>query len=286
MSSRFTVLKCGLLCLFLVSACGGLPTAQAASVTSTNFSIGFGASIDTTDPTPPGQWSTAETNSVNTPVTTGNANTTTISIGPDFELTPIIAGRQFSDTGATFPNRVLTNNGGQSGWSRTFSVDLTGAYTGILPPGAVNVQTTLNLTGLSIYAMAYNGGSFVTDVNNFHFNETTPGNTASSPNAAPLTSTTSTGALDTASNYTQLVWDPSEQAVAGTSSTRSFTTSGFGVVSPNEGYVIEGFEIFGTIEVTYNVPIPEPSTFTLLGIALLGLSNSKRRSRRQGKIAS
>jgi len=261
---RLASASCGLFCVLALNV-----AAHSATITSNNFSFGFGATVNTAVSNP-GTWTTGETNAFNTPVTAGNANTTAVTVDTNFTLTPTILGRGFSSGGPRFQGRVLLNEVASdvSGWTNAFEVALAGAYSGSLPPGAINVQTTVNLSSISIYALAYNGTA---DPNAFHFNETTVGNIASSLNAPTLTTTT---AIDIAGNYKQLTWNPNEVATTGLSALRTFNVSGFGGTA---FYVIDGFEFTGNIQVSYEMPAPEPTSFALMSLGLFGAVVHRRR---------
>ena len=267
-------LSIALCCLFVVSVLA--TDASAVTITSSNFSLGFGANVNTGTGV---AWTTIETNSANTPVTVANANATPIIVDTDFTLTPTVLGRNFSATGPIFTGRVLaTGTSNVSAWSRNFEVTLDGVYSGTLPANAFDVKTTVNVSQISIFAHAFNNSSYTTDPNNFHFNETTIGNIGSSLNATTLVNLGST--TGNPANYTQLLWNPTELGVDGFSASRNFNVTGFG--DATIAYAIDGLEIFGTIEVSYQQPIPEPSSLALLGFGLLAFVKL-RKSRRSAK---
>ena len=217
--------------------------AQAAVLSSANFSFGYGFT---------GSWNTSETSGSNTPTTQG-----------DFTMTPIVTGGLFSSNGPIFPSRVLNDGGNAAGISTIsgstppFMATITGAYTGPVPPNAdvddPNLRIRINITQLRISALAH--PVFQAGNETIAFTETTIGHTATSPFQALLTST----ALGTASDYTPLVWNPADYEEAGTAFARTFA------LINDDLRAVDGFEIFGTVELVYNTPVPEPASLLLLG---------------------
>jgi hypothetical protein len=231
---------------------------MAATVTSSNFSLGFGYTED------PFGWTTVETSSANTPTALG-----------DFTFVPTVTSSNNSSGGCTFPGRVLTDQlAGQNGRSANgdgFAATVTGTYTGPTPGDAApdpNYQISVNISSISLYVCAY-----AAEANPFGFAETTAGHAALSPTFNdPVPPNNAT----LASNYTHLVWDPDDYSVAGTTSTRTFGLSSPGLAGGN--LQIDGYEITGTVTLTYDV-VPEPSSiacFAAIGAAAV----VRRRPRR------
>jgi hypothetical protein len=235
---------------------------QAAPIVSGTFSIGQGYILTGSGPVT-GTWNNSETVGANTDVT-----------GP-FTLSVSLASDIFSGTGPSFPGRVLTTQGvasEASGFSGDFLATVTANYT-----DAGVGTTTLVIESISIYA--FNHSNFTnTDeagTDEISWSESTIGNLGSS---AALDLGAPSSSLGTASDYTQLTWNPGEVGVAGTSSIRTFLLSlnggDFGAV----GAAIDGFEVTGHIVFT---PIPEPSTAMLACAAMVGMATLVRRNRRR-----
>lgn len=274
MSSRALLRRVRLPLTGLIS-CLAIAQVQAVTITSNNFSLGFGATFFAVTANPP-TWTTLETNDANTPDTgtvgVDDANGTAIAVSTDFNLTPTVLGESFSASGATFPGRVLTSAGSdRAGYSINFEAILAAAYTGTLPGGATNVMTTLNVTDISIYVSRFNSG--VTD--SFQILEL-----ATASGSTPLTGIPnaggSTGQLSNTPNYSQAVWNPAELAAIGTSASRTFRVTGFGDNAATALYAIEGFEVEGNIAVTFDI-IPEPSSLTMLICGAAAILRNRRR---------
>jgi len=211
--------------------------AQAVVISSGSFSIGQGFSGNLA-------WDASEI-----------ANNT--SPTGDFSLAVNMSSNTFSSGGPKFVNRVLADGGisDGSGDSVNSLATLTANYTGVLPGGATNVQTTLVIDSISIYAGAHS--AFAGDAQ-VQWSETTAGNTGASPEQNLIVNT-NFGLL---SSYTQLVWNPGEAAASGTNSIRTFV-----LLADNDRY-IDGFEVTGRIELSYT-EVPEPASLAGLGLSAL-----------------
>jgi len=227
-------------------------SAQAAVITSGTFDLGLGYSASAV-------WDTTETSGSNTAVT-----------GP-FTITVTGASNTFTNRGPTFPGRVLTNGSisGLLGSTENNLFTVTATYTGGMA-GQGATPLTLVIDSISIYG--YNLTNFSNlpgGPDEINWSEVTVGNLGTSP-ALDLGAASSFGSEDQAANFDQLVWNPGEISVAGTSMTRTFTV--LENVDPTAG--IDGFEIVGRIE--YNA-VPEPSALAFTGIGLIGLFGYGRR---------
>lgn len=226
-------------------------SANAATIISDNFSIGYGWLNNS--------WNTTETASVNT------------GPGSNFLLNLSFATNGFSNTGPSFTNRVLgtVTSSGYVSISTTFSTTLTATYTGPAPLDAAalpNYRLQLNITGISLYVAP----STIQAGQTANFRETTVGNTQAQ-SAQPVSAT---GNFTTLASYVNLVWDPNDFQSAGQSQARTFSLE---TVSPT-ALGADGFQVFGNIVLTYDA-VPEPATFGLLGAAALVGICLRRRSR-------
>jgi hypothetical protein len=142
------------------------------------------------------------------------------------------------------------------------------AYTGPAPIDAAstpNYQIQLNISQVSIYGMNYSGFTAST----LAFTETTAGHMANSPAINLI----SADPANDVSNYTKLLWNPEDFAELGFSSTRTF------MLLAEDESPVDGFEIFGTITLTYDAMVPEPSSMLMLGMGTLLLSMRRRQNR-------
>jgi hypothetical protein len=227
-------------------------SAGAATITSGNFSIGYGFSATQTG----SGWTTTETAAQNVGLT-GDFG---LSIDPTSSLS--------SSGGPIFTNRVLQTgtNGSRSGWPTDFQATITGSYTGTPADAASNpdYHIQVSITEISIY-----GTDYYVD-GTLGFNETTPGNTQSQT-PQTINSSSLTNGWDAAA-YTQVSWDPTDVSVAGLSQTRTFTLS-----PSSRSQQVDGFEVFGNVVVIYNA-VPEPASMGLLAAGGLLLMRRRRPS--------
>ena len=237
-----------------------LGTASAVTVNSANFVQGWGATLKTNPAT--NDWTQSETTGINTPQIQG-----------DFTFTSTVTGSRASSPGPVFPNGVLGNGttGSVAGYSDTFDISITATYNGVIPFGATNVQLALNLTSLSIYGVNAFGGA-----TEMQFRESTVGHLSNSDpiGVQQITYSTAPGSPVTlASSYTFLDWNPTDFAVAGTSSTRTFNINGGTGALALDGLIMEG-----NMVLTYD-PVPEPSSIVLLASGLLVAVASRKKLR-------
>ncbi len=253
-SFLFPFLRVG--CLLGAVTLISLASSQGAVISSTPFSIGYGANVE------------GNTWTQNTP--------TTLPTPGAFALTQTLAGTFGSWRGPTFPSRVLTNSNVNltnfSARSDDFQASLTATWNGdpaITFPGVdpANLVIRLTLTQIRIYGIYFGAetGSIL-----LSFQETTPGHLQTSDTISLNKYSGDQTPLTVAGNYRQLIWNPDDQWVSGTSATRTFS------LSTNVGAaLVDGFEVFGYIEVT---TVPEPSALLLSsGAAGLLLFMARRR---------
>jgi hypothetical protein len=245
---RTLILAMAVLCAVALTS-----TIQAGVISSSEFSLGYGYTGSKT-------WNTSETSGANTATTIG-----------DFTFLPTLVSGHMSSWGPRFPNRVLTTNQNSSGYcsrSDGFGVSIAGSWAGDDPPDAAadpDYHIQLNITGISIYAAGRVWGA--TEI---AFQETTTGHEATSGyTAIPDVDSGYKG-----DGYGQLAWDPADYATADKSFARVFD-----LVTDAAFCAVDGFEVFGTIDITYAV-IPEPSTFLLLGSGVIAALAMLRRRRR------
>jgi hypothetical protein len=256
--TKMTRMTSGVL-VVVIALFGAVTNVSAVTITSADFTIGYGF----TGPSP-GSWNTTETAAQNTATTIG-----------DFSFVPSLLNQGWSGTGPTFPNRVLSN-GPSGNWSafywgnpnadnRDEPPEIVGTYNGVLPGGATNVQTTLEITSIAIWVSSTTvaGGPF-----NVQWDETTAGHLGSS---TPVVS--GTGGSNAASSYTRLQWNPGDFSVPGLTSTRGFT-----IPTAAGNIATEGFEVFGNVSMSYDL-IPEPTSVTMMVLGLFGLAACAGRRR-------
>lgn len=239
--------------LSVASGCGFIGSGNAAVLTSSNFSIGYGFTQNAST-----GWNTSETNATNTYLPSG-----------DFSLSINLSAPPLTASGPTFIGGVLGNTTGTSyaaytqGTAHNFQVSALSSYTGSLPIGATNIQMQLTITSISVYVGRIGAGSTESpdSGNAANFLELTPGHGASQ---SPIILTAFTN-IGLASDYSLLSWDPDDFENSGTSQTRTFSVDAIG--NGLQRVVIDGFKIDGFITMTYDV-VPEPRTAILLGIAL------------------
>ena len=234
MATRLTL---AMLAGLMGGLCPAIATADA--ITSANFSVTFGATYINGAAV---SWTTTENASVNTATTIG-----------DFSFVPTIpSGRAFTQNGPTFKNGVLATGGttNVTGNATDFALSLTGSYDGMVPPGSTDLTLTLHITRLSVWGWS---STTHTAVTNMYFSETTAGHAAASPSISLRSGVYSPKVVANAANYTQLIWDPADFAVALTASTRTFNLNGGGVP-----LCIEGLTIQGNVVLSYKPPAQPP----------------------------
>ena len=216
---------------------------HTVTLTSSNFSLGFGFG-ETFSPS----WVAV---SPSTPTTQGNFK---------FSATPVdTLASYYSGTAPGFPGRVLTDNGGYNDNGSNFLATISASWLGGLPADTVsevppNFQIKLNITQISIYGTAY------LVPGSLGFKETGGG----SQTLQAMPTTTSFGGLAIATNYAKLAWDPADSFVAGTNATRSFTLAFTGDARP-----VDGFEVFGNVQLLYDIPEPSTVVLVLAGIGFI-----------------
>lgn len=127
----------------------------------------------------------------------------------------------------------------------------------------------INITSLRIWATDFDA----TPTNSLKWQETTVGHEDStSATNYPLIIGWPNWGDDAV--YTQVLWDPNDFQVVGTTQTRTFA------LFPNNtagNPAIDGFEVFGNVQLIYDA-IPEPGALGAMGlVALIGVRMRSRR---------
>ena len=253
---------CGLLALLASAA--PAPAVYTVTNTSSSFSLGYGeiGNLGFWH-----AWRTDESSGVNTPSgapQAGGSLNGTWSFG-NFAFSNIVGSVSFSGAGPQFPNRVLTDgpnkvSGETFSWTNTIAVTWTDGTPGVVPEIPTNARVRINITQLSIYAVACCEG-FTAANTNLMFSEITLGHETNSP---PLTlNAVGFTEINTAANYKQLVWDVPDYTVSGTSLTRTFVLTG------DNDFAVDGFEILGNAQFIYDVPEPTSLALLLSGVGVL-----------------
>jgi len=231
-------------------ALGLSASAQAATITSSDFDLAYGFVG--------GTWNDTETAGTNTATSIG-----------DFSFTPTVAGTQFSTTGPSFASRVFASGGGGFGvsWNQEFTLDITGTYTGATPgdaSGTPNEQVILEITKLNIWATGWSGDFS----ENGWWEETTSGRTGTSSSVTLSDS----NSIEIAGTYSNLDWDPGDLAIAGLTDTRNFVITG-DITNTNgeQRVVIDGLKV----HLVYDA-VPEPASAALMGVGGLLLMFRRR----------
>lgn len=216
--------------ILAIIGCSATITAQAETktITSPEFSIGYGF-VPKSDNT--GQWSVEETEASNT------------LPGKGFGVTMEVEGGQLSATGVSFIGREArpVSSSNASGLVSNFLVTVSGSYDGKKPADAANnpkYKVKVNIKRISIYAAP----TIANGSDTINFSETTYGNDQvqqPQEETAPAT-------FATLSAWRQLEWVPTKNE----GQTRTFELNQTGEGNP---FAIDGLEVIGTVEVTYDV---------------------------------
>jgi len=241
----------GIMCVMLVAGFTVSP-AMGVTLSSDRFSIGFGFDGPT-----PGQWTTSEiAPGLNTPTTMG-----------DFSFVPTLTSQGYSSMGPTFVNRqpvsaydwsainwgdpavsaydwCAINWGSTQADSRDIPPQIVGTYNGTLPPGATNVQLTLDIDNIRIYASC---GTYELGPVDVWWAETTPGHES----VSPTTITGEPGGPEWAWTYLQNQFTTAAPfTVPGVTATRTFT-----IPETECTLALEGFEVYGYVIVDYDIAV-------------------------------
>jgi hypothetical protein len=219
------------------------PSARAQIISnSLPFSFGYGANSKGAV-----CFTTAEivTGGVNTPTNQGA-----------FRFVPTVSGTYFSSAGPRFPDRVFINGDGNfqkvAAQSANFGLSITGTYTGAVPVG-YTASTKLNITELRVRGIS--DSSF--GASTAKWTETTPGQGQSSTNVSLYLALNSNSEYINTNNYRMVSWNPSDVYTPNTNSqTRSFVVTATTVGGQNN-VGLDALEIFGTVDVTMELPPPK-----------------------------
>lgn len=239
------------ICKLFVASLGalaglGTTSVDAASVTSSNFSLGYGKTSSSI------AWNDSETSSSNT------------TVSGDFTLGVSVSSSADYLAGVTFLNRELgETDDAYSSFPAGFEAILTASYSGTPADASGTPDYTLQIviTSISVYAA---GGD--NDPSQIGFVETTTGNEQSQA-LQPLAPYAN---MRKPVNYTKITWSPDGFDSSATTQTRSF-----GVIQPTSSAFLDGFEVEGHIVVTYNA-VPEPVALSLAAPVMLLLARRKR----------
>ncbi|MCC7086667.1 MAG: hypothetical protein IT427_16835 [Pirellulales bacterium] len=255
---------------------GSLNQAEAAAITSADFSFAYGSTVKSaTLPT----WTLTEN--------PGSATT----IG-DFTFSPDPAGQVQSGTGPTFVGAVLSDGGGEDvdrvgSLSDPFAtggflLPISASYNGPAPADAAatpNYRLMIEITNLSIW-----GATTVADASSLAWDETTSGHLQTSPSIG-LNVANSVALLNAASTYTQLAWDPTDYDTSLGAINDSFTrTFDFLPGTGNDGRIGDGIQITGKVHLLYDA-VPEPGACLLAVLSSIGAA-ALRYARRGKRIVT
>jgi hypothetical protein len=233
---------------------------DAASIISGNFSYGFGKDA------PSGAWAEATPGSNTAP-----------SGGFEFDAQVYTSG--WSGGGPSFQNRTIGTytTTGQSGYfTPTSLVYLVGRYNGPAPIDAAanpNYQITMVIDSISVYAApASTGGSETTN-----WKELSGGLTSSPTTIASQDPQTPPQTINwqNAAGYNKVAWSPDDNAVS-IANVNEYATRYFQMDTSSDFWAVDGFEVEGHFEVTYDA-IPEPTALSLLALPVLALRRRRHR---------
>lgn len=245
-----------------IAVAAGLLTAgsvSAASVFSGNFSYGFGKN------TPSGAWSEATPGSNTAP-------------SGSFEFDAQVYTSSWSGGGPSFQNRTIGTytTTGQSGYfTPTSLVYLVGRYTGPAPVDAAatpNYQITMVIDSISVYAApAATGGSETTNWKELSadLNHSPVTIASQAPQTPPQTIN-----WQDAAGYNKVAWSPDDNAVS-IADVNEYATRFFQMDTSSDFWAVDGFEIEGHLEITYDA-VPEPGMISLLTLPALALRRRRR----------
>lgn len=218
----------------VIGLTGGLALSSVGAATKTivspEFSVGYGFVYDAAKV---GKWSVEETDASN------------VEPGDDFDLSVEVEGGPISPTGASFIDRTLQEmtETNASGLVSNFLVTIEGNYSGPKPADAAadpKYKVTVNIEKISIYAAPVQGNMG----NSLGFSETTYGN-EQKQKPEEFTSSEAFGVMGA---FQQLQWEIEKQSGKRRTFELIQTKKG---IEDQDAFAIDGFEVTGTVEVTY-----------------------------------
>ncbi len=280
---RKPTLRFGLAALacFLGTVTFHVNTVQAATstITSADFSFAYGS----TEKVVAGStW-------------TLNENPGSVTTIGDFTFSPAPTGQVQSGTGPTFFGATLADGGGDDinrvgslsdpfgSATGGFLLPISASYNGSAPIDAApipNYRLMLEITNLSIYAARAGNGGPTT----LAWDEVTPSH-AQTSTSINLNLASTVTLLNSASTYTQLVWDPSDYDTALGSLNSSFTrTFDFLPGTGNDLRIGDGIQISGRVHLIYDTPEPGSYVLMVTGLTIGSVLMYRRRKHDNAKI--